>query len=91
MVIVSTLSPSLLARSRSLQFFLFPWMNQDLKGRRFANVTEVQRESLLTLDSICVEDFRQRFQQWPRRWDRCIQSQGEYFEGDQIFKLLRLF
>ena len=40
----------LLAQSRSLDppppFFLFPGMNEDLRGRRFADVAEVQRESL---------------------------------------------
>jgi len=39
-------------------------------------------ESLAALDSISVEDFRQCFQYWERCWDCCIQSQGEYFEGD---------
>jgi len=39
-------------------------------------------ESLAALDSISVEDFRQCFQHWERCWDCCIQSQGEYFEGD---------
>ena len=34
------------------------------------------------VDSISVEDFRQCFQHWERCWDCCIQSQGEYFEGD---------
>jgi hypothetical protein len=48
----------------------------------FANIAEVQRESLVALDSISVEDFRQHFQQWKRHWDRCIQSQGDYFKGD---------
>jgi hypothetical protein len=33
-------------------------MNQDLKGTHFADVAEVQRESLAALDSISVEDFR---------------------------------
>jgi len=56
-------------------------MKQDLKGRHFADA-EVQQESLVALDSISVEDFRQRFQQREQHWDRCIQSQGEYFEGD---------
>jgi len=50
--------------------FFFPGMNQ------------VQRESLAALDSISVEDFRQCFHQWEQRWDRCIQSQEECFEGD---------
>jgi hypothetical protein len=30
-------------------------MNQDLKGRRFANVADVHRESLVALDSIYFE------------------------------------
>jgi hypothetical protein len=45
-------------------------MNQDLKGRHFADFAEVQRESLAALGSISVEDFRQCFQQWEPRWDR---------------------
>jgi len=56
-------------------------MKQDLKGRQFAGA-EVQQESLTALDSISIEDFRQCFQQREQLWDRCIQSQGEYFEGD---------
>ena len=39
-------------------------------------------ELLAALDSISTEDFRQCFQHWERCWDCCIQSQGEYFEGD---------
>ena len=37
--------------------FLSPWMNGDLRGRRFADVVEIQRESLAALDGIFVEDF----------------------------------
>jgi len=44
---------------------------------------------LAALDSISVEDFR-RFQHWERCWDCCIQSQGDYFEGDQSFKLVQI-
>jgi hypothetical protein len=36
-------------------------MKQDLKGRCFADITEAQRELLVTLNSISVEDFRQFF------------------------------
>ena len=45
-------------------------------------LSRVASESLATLDSISVEDFRQSFQHWKRCWDWCIQSQGEYFKGD---------
>jgi len=38
-------------------------MNQDLKGRRFADFAGVQRELLAALESIYVEDIRQCFQQ----------------------------
>jgi len=55
---------------------------QHLKGKHFADIAEVRRESLASLDSISVEDFRQRFQHWEQCWDCCIQSQGECFEGD---------
>jgi hypothetical protein len=57
-------------------------MKQVLKGRRFADVAETQRESLVALDSISVEDFRQCFQQWEHCRDRYIQSQGQYFGGE---------
>jgi len=48
----------------------------------FSDVVEVQRELLVALDRISVEDFRQCFQQCERRWYRYTQSQGQYFEGD---------
>jgi hypothetical protein len=35
-----------------------PGLNRDFKGRRFADLTEVQRESLAALDSFSVADFR---------------------------------
>ena len=81
----------LFADHASCDFLLFPGMNQDLKGRRSADFAEVQRESLVAIDSIFVEDFRQCFQQSERRWDRCIQSQGEYCEWDWSFRLVRIY
>jgi len=57
-------------------------MKQDVRGRHFADIQEVQKESLMALDSISVEDFRQCFQQWERCWDHCIQSMVEHSEVD---------
>jgi len=51
------------------------------KERRSADTAEFQQESLVTLDSIFVEDFRHCFQKWEQRWDCCMQSQGKCFEG----------
>jgi len=52
------------------------------KREAFADVAEVQPESLVAPDRISVEDFRHCFQQWEWCWDHCIQSQAEHFEGD---------
>jgi len=73
-MMVLSLSPHHLPDLAPWDFVLFPSTNQDLKSRRFADVAEVQRESLAAVDSISVEDFRQCFHQWERRWDRCIPS-----------------
>jgi hypothetical protein len=34
------------------------------------------------LDSIKENDSHGAFEAWKKRWDRCIPSQGDYFEGD---------
>jgi hypothetical protein len=52
------------------------------KGRRFADIQEVQRELLAALDGISFEDVRQCFQKWECCLDHFIQSQGQYFERD---------
>jgi hypothetical protein len=53
-----------------------------LKGLRFKTVSDIQRESQAVLDSIKENDFHGAFEAWKKRWDRCIRSQGNYFEGD---------
>ena len=36
-----------------------------------------------TLKAITLQEFQNCFEQWKKRWDdNCIDSQGEYFEGD---------
>jgi hypothetical protein len=54
-----------------------------LKGRRFETVSDIQSESQAVLDSIKDNDFHDAFEAWKKRWDRCIRSQGDYFEGDR--------
>ena len=43
---------------------------------------EIQRESQNVLGTLREQDFQHAFQQWQRRWDRCVAAQGDYFEGD---------
>jgi hypothetical protein len=60
----------------------FPKLKMKLKGRHFGTVSDIQRESQALLDSIQADDFHVAFEVWKNRWDRCMCSQGYYFEGD---------
>jgi len=62
--------------------FLFPKMKLQLKVRSFDRVEEIQRESQNDLGTLGEKDFQHAFQQWQRRWDRCVAAQGFYLEGN---------
>jgi len=57
-------------------------MKRDLKGKRFQNVEKVREKKTEALKAITLQEFHNCFEQWKKRWDKCIDSQGEYFEGD---------
>ncbi|XP_046396633.1 histone-lysine N-methyltransferase SETMAR-like [Ischnura elegans] len=61
-------------------FFLFPRMMKDLKGKRFGTVQAVEAASTRVLNNIPVEEFQKAFEQWKTRWQRCVDSEGAYFE-----------
>jgi histone-lysine N-methyltransferase SETMAR len=63
-------------------FALFPKLKMKLKGRRFETVSDIQRESQAVLDSIREDDLHGAFEAWKKRWDCCIRSQEDCFEGD---------
>jgi len=63
-------------------FFRFPRMKRDLKGKRFQNVEEVREKMTEALKAITLQEFQNCFEQWKKWWDKCIDSQREYFEGD---------
>ena len=65
-------------------FFLFPKMKLRLKGRRFGTIAEIQDESQRVLNQLTREDFQTAFQEWQKRWTRCIDAEGNYFEGDGV-------
>jgi len=63
-------------------FFLFPRMKRNLKGKCFQNVEEVREKMTEALKAITLQEFQNCFEQWKKWWDKCIDSQREYFEGD---------
>jgi histone-lysine N-methyltransferase SETMAR len=64
-------------------FLLFPLMKKVLKGIRFGDVEEVKKTTE-TLKGITLKEFQDCFEKWKPRSDRCIASNGQYFEGDGI-------
>jgi len=63
-------------------FFLFPKLRTTLKGRRFQTIEEIQENAIRELRAFTESAFQEAFQQWKKRWERCISSRGDYFEGD---------
>ena len=70
----SGLSPS--------RFFLFPELKTTLKGRRFQTIEEIQENAIRKPRAIIESVFQEAVQQWKKRWEWCIASRGDYFEGD---------
>ena len=63
-------------------FFLSPTLKTTLKGRRFQTIEVIQENAIRELCAITESAFQEAFQQWKRRWERCIASRWDYFEGD---------
>jgi transposase len=65
-------------------FFLFPKLKSSLKGHRFQTVEKIEENSIQDLRAIVQNTFQDAFQNWKKRWERCIKSGREYFEGDKF-------
>jgi len=57
----------------SCGFFLFTRMKGQMKGKRFADVSEVKKKTLEVLNNISTEEFQKCFQQWEKRWYKCTE------------------
>ena len=75
------LQPSYLAPS---DFFLFPKLKKPMEGHRFLTIEEIKTASLKKLKAIPQNDYQKCFDDCKKRWHKCIISNGDYFEGDNI-------
>jgi len=64
-------------------FFFFPQLKKTIKGRRFDYVEDIQAKATRQLRAITKSDYQRCFRLWQERWNKCIQGQGRYFEGDK--------
>ncbi len=62
-------------------FWLFPLVKKQLRGRRFASLVALQTEIKYIFKRITEEMFENCFKQLAVRWKKCVASYGTYFEG----------
>jgi len=60
-------------------FLLFPKLKSTLKGRHFNTFYEIQKNSTKEFAIL-----KEAFQGWQKLWERCVASEGNYFEGDKL-------
>jgi hypothetical protein len=53
-----------------------------LKSSIFFEHAEIQENAIRELRAITESVVQEVFQYWKKRWERCIASRGDYFEGD---------
>ena len=55
-----------------------------MKGSRFSTIVEIKTVLLEELKTIPKSADQKCFKDWKKRWHKCIISEGDYFEGDNI-------
>jgi hypothetical protein len=63
-------------RFSSLRLLAFP------KAKIAVEREEIKENVTRQLMVILKEDFAECFEKWKGHWDKCVISQGQYFEGD---------
>ena len=58
-----------------LQFPMF-------RGCRYETIEEMKEAVRKVIDTLTQEDFHRAFQKLLERYNKCIASGGDYFEGD---------
>ncbi len=65
-------------------YFLFPHLKSKLRGQEFRNIPEMQAATRRVLLNIDRELLKKAFLELPKRWLKCIKSEGDYFEGKHL-------
>jgi len=63
-------------------FFMFLKLKTTLNGRRFQTIEQIHGNAIRERRAITESAFQEAFQQWKKRWGRCIIIRGVYFEAD---------
>jgi len=63
-------------------FFLFPRLKKVMKGRRFEATEDIKRNSTKTPLDTQKQESAKCFQQWQKRWAKCVAAEGKYVEAN---------
>ena len=63
-------------------FFLFPRLKKILKGCQFEATEDIKRNSTKTLLDIPKEELVKCFEQWQKRWAKCVAAEGNCGEDN---------
>ncbi|XP_023723477.1 protein GVQW3-like [Cryptotermes secundus] len=61
-------------------FFLFPKVKSSLKGHHHGTLSAIKEACTRTLKDLPESAYQGTFVSWQRRWQKCIDAQGMYFE-----------
>ncbi|GFW54550.1 putative transposase [Trichonephila clavipes] len=55
-----------------------------LKGHHFGTLENIPTAVTDQLKAIPISEFHQCYEEWQKRLQRCVASEGSYFEGDNV-------
>ena len=64
-------------------FYLYGKLHLAMKGKRNTDVDAIQKASTAIFNAIPKDNLKKSFDNLLDRANRCIQCEGDYFEGDQ--------
>ena len=67
-------------------FYLFGKLHLAMQGKRYADVDAIQKASTAILNAIPKDDLKKSFDNLLGLANRCIQCEGNYFEGECLQK-----
>jgi hypothetical protein len=63
-------------------FYLFPKIKSVLEGTHFLSADDAKVKTIEILNSLSENDLQNCFEHWQHCMLLCVNSQGNYFEGD---------
>lgn len=65
-------------------FFLFPKLKLQLRGRHFTTIEAMKQHVRNDLSAIPTTAYGKCLSDWVKRWHSCVADDGAYFEADKI-------